>query len=488
MAWIGLLMALCSCSSSDSAIDDEEWGANAVAYFDALAVAYTSNDLYGVLDFYTPNAFVAKWRGDLRGGATVRDLMLWNAGDLEQQLHSLHLGGDGALSLIRWLETDEMSAVVSRVDGAWISGETVFDLSSSLGRSLRASPNELEQYQDLYERYAETWTDGDFTDFAGLYASDASVRDPLRSLEAAGTGSIFELRAQSDEQVATTQMSRIGGAPSDDSAAIYLGPAEYGVDPGQAVGVFLEERADGCQHQVAVLWRVEDGRIKDETRLHEVSSFAKCFRDDLPRGWWTGLALPTPRDEIVTNVLRTPLGNEIDVHNGTPPLEELVHAGLTRFALAGIGEPKFRTLTFEPSRKCTERSGRLIQRDGVRQLFLCFYESDLCPGSEPCVSPALSVRVSVMHELAHAWMLDHITPDIRSDLLRFKGLETWDSEAVEWSDRGVEYSAEVIAWGLLDAPAPMARIGRPTCQELAAAFVLLTQVEPLRPAADCRTG
>lgn len=124
----------------------------------------------------------------------------------------------------------------------------------------------------------------------------------------------------------------------------------------------------------------------------------------------------------------------------------------------------------------------------MRQLFLCFYESDLCPGSQPCSEPSPSIRASLRHELAHAWILDHVGAGLQTRQLRHKGLDSWDDQEVAWPDRGVEYSAEVIAWGLLDDPAPMARIGRPPCQELVESLVPLTEVAPLRPAADCEMG
>ncbi len=483
-----LVLVLSSCSPSSSAADEIAWGHEAAVYFDALAGAYTANDLYGVLDFYTPDAFIEKWRGDLRGGATVRDLMVWNAGDLGQRIQSLHIGSTGAIALTAWLATDDLSAVMSDVSGGWVSGETVFDLASSLDRSLRASPDVLERYEALYEAYAQAWTDGTMTEFTSLYAPEAHIVDPLRSIDVTGRDAIVAHHQAENRQVDMTELSRVGGDPSDDSAAIYLGPAEYGNDPGRAIGIFIMREEDGCDRQMAVLWRLEDGLITGESRHHEIESFAKCEQGTMPEGWWSDLSLPPPRDGVVTSVLRTPLGHEMKVHNGTPRLVDLVHAGLMRFGESGIGEPSFDSVTFEPSRKCTERSGRLIEKDGVRELFLCFYESDLCPGSEPCTEPSLSVRASVMHELAHAWMLDYLSPETRSRLLQFKGLDTWDDEEAAWPDRGVEYSAEVIAWGLLDDPAPMARIGRPPCEELMTSFVLLTDAEPLAPAADCEMG
>lgn len=430
---------------------------------------------------------MAKWRGDLRGGATVRDLMLWNSGDLEQQIQQLHLGEDGAIVLVEWAGTGELSAVLSQVHDGLVSREVVYDLASSLDRGLRKSPDVLSAYRAFHEKYAEAWTAGSSEDLALLYASDAQIRDPLRGVESNGRNDIIESR-DAATRIEVAGISGLGVSGAGSAPAIYLGPADYRTDPSHAVGVFWVTDGTGCRSQVAVVWQLTDGLITNETRYHEVGSFADCATTSPPGGWWSGLMLPLPRDEVVTGVLETAGGHEVQVHNGTPLLEDLVHSGIVRFSEAGLDEPMFDTLTFEPSRRCTERSGRLVQEDGTRHLFLCFYENDLCRGVQPCAGPSLNVRAAVLHELAHAWMLDQLSRDTRDRLLELRQFQTWDSEDVAWPERGVEYSADVIAWGLLEETAPMARIGRPPCEELTASFRLLTGTQPLRSATDCPGG
>ncbi|MCZ6736407.1 MAG: hypothetical protein O7B77_00330 [Actinobacteria bacterium] len=87
------------------------------------------------------------------------------------------------------------------------------------------------------------------------------------------------------------------------------------------------------------------------------------------------------------------------------------------------------------------------------------------------------------HELAHVWMLDHVDDETWAQVLERAGRRRWQDDTVPWSERGVEYSADVIAWGLLDDADPMVRIGNRTCDELTASFKLLTATDPLR--ADC---
>jgi hypothetical protein len=471
---IALVFLVAGCSPSVDADPDPPWGAEASSFFEALTVEHSANDFYGVLDFYTPSAFIEKWRGDLRGGAPVAELLRWNSGDLDQEVLEIYLNPQGAMTLVSWATTAEWSAVVSTVEGGLINGETVFDFSGTLERSLRASPDVIATYESLYTSYAEAWSSGESEDLARLYAPSAGLTDDLTGLDIEGSESIAALGSTG---VAAVTASDIG--IPDERPAVFLGPVEYGQDPGRAVGVFDFTDQSGCVHRVGVVWHLEAGLITSEDRYHDVGTFPECFTSH-PEGWWTGLALPAPSDEVVTGVLRTPAGHEVNVHNGTPLLEQVLQDALGRYTEANLTEPKFDAVTFEPSRQCVGRSGRLIQSEGVRNLYLCLFESDLCLGTGQCQEPSLSVRGAVLHELAHAWTLDHVSSDLERRFLDLVGLDVWQQADLPWSEQGVEYSAEVIAWGLLDRQSRMARIGSPDCAELAAAFRLLTDAEPLQ--------
>lgn len=469
-----LVAVVVACSASNTAQDNQAWGAEATLFFEALTVEHSANDFYGVLDFYTPSAFIEKWRGDLRGGAPVAELLRWNSGDLDQEVLEVHLNSQGAITVVSWASTDEWSAVASTLEGGLINGETVFDFSGTLEQSLRASPDVIATYESLYTSYAAAWSSGESEDIARLYTSSAGLTDDLAGLDIEGSGSIAALGPTG---VSTVTASDIG--IPDERPAVFLGPVEYGEDPGRAVGVFDFTDQSGCVHRVGVVWHLEAGLIASEDRYHDVGTFPGCFTTG-PDGWWTGLALPAPSDEVVTGVLRTPAGHEVNVHNGTPLLEQVLHDALSRYSEARLDEPTFDAVTFEPSRQCGGRSGRLIQSEGVRNLFLCLFESDLCLGTAQCQEPTLSVRGAVLHELAHAWTLDHVSRGLEGRFLDLVGLDVWQQDDLPWSEQGVEYSAEVIAWGLLDRPSRMARIGSPDCGDLADAFRLLTGTEPLQ--------
>lgn len=483
MQWTTLIMALlvtlAACGSSGDT-SDPDWGSEPAEFFEALSRAYAEDDFYGVLDFYAASAEIENPRGDIRGSGPVADLLRWNSGDLTQDLQALHLGERETLSLVQWPERGGLGAIISRIDDNLIAGESVFTLAATLGRSQRASLDVISIYDGLYRAYAEAWSTGSIDDLGRLYASNATVRDSLAGIRVDDQDALYGL---ADGQSAVVAAEISGEDLPDGAQPLYLGPSEFGQDPQRAIGVYQVTDAEGCERQVAVRWQLEEGLIVEEERYQEVASFRLCAPTELGGGWWTELALPGPSDEVVTGVVRTSAGQEVAIHNGSPRLEALVLEGLARFSVAGISEPRLDSVTFEPSRGCDGVSGKVADEDGARDLFLCLYERELCAGNTTCQVPLLSVRVAVLHELGHAWMLDQVTDSTRTELLELTGRETWRGNNVPWGERGVEYAAEVLAWGLAEEAIPMVRLGVPPCEELTAAFELLAGTAPLR--ADC---
>ena len=173
-------------------------------------------------------------------------------------------------------------------------------------------------------------------------------------------------------------------------------------------------------------------------------------------------------------------GRSVNIHNGTPHLQSLLEWGLERLKAAGLAEPRFGSVTFEPSRRCGGLAGRVVDTESSRDLFMCIYESDLCVDGDECLVFSRSARFGMLHELAHAWMIDSVDDPTRSQVLRLSGREKWNDLDASWVDRGVEYAAEVIAWGLMDVDLALARLGNPPCREVLTAYETLTGVPPLR--------
>ncbi len=479
LAWVAgilILIATSGCvTNSPSA-----WGHEAELYFEELAAAYTSNDYYAILDFYDIDAYQEKRSGSVWGGALVRDLLRWNSGDRGHQILGTYLGPDGAITLVRWDTTGGISTVSREVSRGRIRAEVVFDNLTWLETGFRAAPLQISDYRSLYESYAAIWSSPSPGSLEDLYAADATVADEL--LESNGdSASGLPNPTATVEAVSLSQT--INSVPAD-GPAIFMGPADFGFDPGRAIGIYEVTNEAGCSRQVAVLWRIAGDRIVEETRYQEVATYAECYHANRPEGWWTGLDLPSPSDQVVSDSFTTPAGHGIVVHNGTGRLKSVILSALERFTEAGLDEPQFDSLTFEPSRRCEDRSGRLLQQQGTRDILLCFFESEVCP-QDTCSDLPLNTRANVLHELAHAWILDNVDSARQEDLLEVAGKETWDDDTYPWPDRGVEYAAEVMAWGLLSESAPMVRIGRPGCTDLLAAFQVLTSKTPLASADKC---
>lgn len=477
---------LAACASPEPAADTTAWGDAAEVYFETLAEAYTDNDFYGVLDFYAPGAEVDMWRADNRGGSSIPELLRWNSADLGHEVQGVYLADGEALTLVRWPQSGDDGAVVAKIEDGLITGETVYDLSASLGRSLRAAPDVLATYDELALRYASAWSSSEDTAVGELYGPAATLRDPLSSGAAADRAAILEIpRSARWTLLPASETTELPAA--DSPRAVYLGPAAYGTDPLRAIGIYSVVDAAGCERQIAVRWLLEADVVVEEQRYHEVESARRCSAAALPRGWWSALDLPVPSDQIVTGVVVTAEGQDIAIHNGTPLLEELLTWGLQRFSDAGLAAPQLDRVTFSPSRSCEARSGRVLDDGTTRTLYVCMYESEACDATEACSMPTTSARVAVLHELGHAWMLDNITDETEAELLDLSGRSAWNDLDVPWVERGAEYAAEVMAWGLMDADVPVVRLGSPPCPELARAFVLLTKADAISPA-ECRTG
>jgi hypothetical protein len=477
-----LLVSACGSTGEERA--SAAWGDEAMTFFLGLSRAYAEEDFLGVLDFYAPGAEVQMSRGGFTGGEVVDLLHIGPI--LNQELFDLHLGVEEALRLIWWPESGKYGAVEAVLDGGSILNETVFDDAVSLGRGLRATPEVLGFYNDLYAGYAEAWSSGDRNRVAAFYAPEATLSEPLFGNVSVGSEAVADLVLDSQARWTPLSIASIAGDATDveRGSALYLGPTMYGRDPQLAVGIYRVQAAGGCSIQVAVRWVLENGVIVDERHYPEVESLRRCGAGELPEGWWTNLDLPGPRDEVVTGTIHT-AGNEIAVHNGTERLVGVIEWALERFDSAGLAEPRIESVTFEPSRRCAGLSGRVVEETGSRDLFLCLYERDLCFGGGTCDVPALNARVGILHELGHAWTLDHTDGPTRNRLLDLSGRETWDDPGAPWHLRGSEYAAEVLAWGLLDELVPMVRIGDPPCSELTEAFELLTGSKPVADRSDC---
>jgi hypothetical protein len=158
---------------------------------------------------------------------------------------------------------------------------------------------------------------------------------------------------------------------------------------------------------------------------------------------------------------------DITFINGTEQEHELTDWATGRFAAAGLELPELTVSYHSDTAACDGFIG--IYRSGAGQLQICNRGNRR---TEP--------RHTVLHELAHAWSFTTLSGD---DIDRFndhRGLRLWQGDEAWWQ-QGAEQLAEIVLWGVQDPSDPFRSVWTHTegCDELAAAFRLVTGTEPL---------
>ena len=87
---------------------------------------------------------------------------------------------------------------------------------------------------------------------------------------------------------------------------------------------------------------------------------------------------------------------------------------------------------------------------------------------------------TLLHELTHAWAFHFMTPEHQQAFRKIRGWKYWlNYDEAAWEDNGAEQAAEIMVWGLSDQAVAVVRIDQRSCDELHAAYVALTGLEPL---------
>jgi hypothetical protein len=170
-----------------------------------------------------------------------------------------------------------------------------------------------------------------------------------------------------------------------------------------------------------------------------------------------------------TNSPRQVLSSDQALHTMTgltSAQESVIHAGLDKFAGAGLKVPGIDFIGHEDQAHCNGRSGLAWRSGQDTKIHLCTRETG--PAQE----------WMVLHEIAHTWDYFMLDDERRNALLELRGLEAW--RAGEWHERGSEHSAEIMVWGTIGRPVRLIRFGDESCEELAASYRTLTGNEPAR--------
>jgi hypothetical protein len=341
--------------------------------------------------------------------------------------------------------------------------------------------------------WAAAWSADDQDLVTDLYDHDAVLEDDVGGVHVRGVQAIADRWALS--RMTAWDVIEHHGAP-----AVYLRSPRYGPDS-ESLTVLALVRGDagaGCPGEFAVSLELDtDGRIRHERRLRSVTDALRCVAHEwLPDGWWTERTIPAGGASVSEDLTKVTGqigvgGTTVEIRNGTPVLTELVSWGLARFDLAGMRLPVIRSVTFTSyTDYCDDVTGRTIflpdldpvtgrPPGGDWDVVLCFESGDAFI-DDYGTAPSPLTRFVVLHELAHVWIDQNLDPAVAEYFMARFELPTWDDRAFDWNQRGVEWAADFIAWGLMDAPMPLFELDVPPIEWRVHAFQLLTGRQPLR--------
>ncbi len=324
-----------------------------------------------------------------------------------------------------------------------------------------------------------------------LYTPDATISDSLSGVTARGHD---EIRAfVRGESMSDWTLASVGATDADlderEMTAIYPVTSEAGVLD-SIVMIVAGDDGNGCPGPLAVVLDLVEGQVHRAQRSWDLDQARRCLPPDrLPDGWWQDQALVFDDRYVPYEDLSTPTGTvtadgiEVEMINSTDALDALVQWALLRFDEAGIALPDLRSIRFsEFDRSCHGVNGRTEFDAATADVLLCYHEHDLA-GDERWAQTETDCKHTILHELAHVWMRQHLDATDREAFTESVGLRTWvDGDVMPWDEQAREVAAETMAWGLLDTPMTMYKIGAPDLETLTAGFELLTGRPPLQPA------
>ncbi|MDF1595751.1 MAG: hypothetical protein P1T08_06600 [Acidimicrobiia bacterium] len=149
-----------------------------------------------------------------------------------------------------------------------------------------------------------------------------------------------------------------------------------------------------------------------------------------------------------------------------PEAAALMTWARTRFEAAGLTLPDVTLFVHESRDSCDGNVGLFKGSDAGGEVHLCTEDMNLVK------------RRTLLHELGHAWTLQHLSGEDISSFLALRGLEHW-SEPAPWYHRGIEHAAEIMAWGLYDTELRVVTIEPSDPASLRIAFRFLTGADPI---------
>lgn len=386
----------------------------------------------------------------------------------------IYLSRSGAVELAHIAPTNGMpfhAVFIDQIGADGITSEVHAGSELSWRRSSKGDGRRVEMHQRARD-YVAAWSSADATAVRALYAQDATMTDSMTALLLSGAARIAML---AEATAAADGLPRV----TLDSLPDFGGPADFAAgipnwrDPQPLETQVLLVTVDdgtGCPGHLAIALDLDvDGRITAEHRHHRADDLARCTGGVLPSGWWDEVTVPPAVTIELTGTLDV-AGHEVQVFNGTEGLGRLIGWAFGRYSLAGLPPPAVDSVTFLAHR--TDKCDAIVGLIEDRQVTLCFLDK-VC-ATAACDSWTEAARTTALHELAHAWIDDHVSTEMRKAFLTAAGLKAWSAADVDWGERGVELAASTMAWGLLEAETSLnPRLGHHSCAELTHLFELL---------------
>ena len=387
----------------------------------------------------------------------------------------VYLSAEGVVDHVRFEESG------LSVDAAFVDAMTPLGIGSETYTRSEASWRRFQpedrRWDQLHQRlmaYVVAWSSGTPAAVSALYAPTATVEDSLLGLTLAGDEAVRAAAAGPAAQ-GGLRTAKLEAIPDLGGPALFGAGPNDGLDTSPldtAVVLFAVDEGRGCPGEMAAVLRLDpQGLITAEQRYHRVDALLRCSADGaLPSGWWDAITVP-PAVTVAHSGTMNVTGREVEVYNGTAGLEGLAGWAFGRFAEAGLAVPAVDRVTFMTAADLCEGIRGLA---GGGRVTLCYGADQVCLG-EGCKQWRPYAKATALHEWAHQWIADRVDASTQQRLVEQAGLETWDSLDSAWGDRGVEWAAEIMAWGLMDEAYDINQdLGLPPCAERAALFGTLT--------------
>ena len=130
----------------------------------------------------------------------------------------------------------------------------------------------------------------------------------------------------------------------------------------------------------------------------------------------------------------------VQVTEGSKEAGRLVDWAVARFEAAGLALPAIDVRVHHDKTGCDGHLGLTYNTPDRVTLHLC----------TPADGRGVVDRLTLVHELAHAWVAENVDAAERDRFMAVHGLVSWWDAADGWERQGVEWAAETIAWAVFD--------------------------------------